>query len=366
MKQGLLLGFGLAIFATASPFLARAQLPATALSHDLVARSSDIATAAELFRQGRAAFEARDFRTARARLLESARLNPRVGTFISLAECEEAIGLLAVARAHWQQAVDLGAAQADSRVAFARDRLHQIDSRVPRLTLSLPSEAPEGTLVRVDDIALGSASTGIALPAEVGKHVLLVAAPGHVVAHVEIDLAEGERREVRLSLGPPVPIAFMLAVDVEGAVPLYVPHLYYYTLNDGVGFKVRAGEQIRLRRWLRITPEIGYGFEHLFFKDDEYVGYGFQWDLHRVFTGVRLAFGQLVRPAVYTHVGYGWKITADSSLLHQSGYEFDLGGAFDFHFIPHLDIGAHVEFARIARASAIEWLALGGHAAILF
>ena len=93
-----------------------ATLAATAKAQTAPAATSptaDVTTAAELFRQGRAALDANDVPTARARLLESARLNPRVGTFISLAQCEETLRLLASARTHWQQAADLARAQAD-------------------------------------------------------------------------------------------------------------------------------------------------------------------------------------------------------------------------------------------------------------
>ncbi|MGA3121666.1 MAG: hypothetical protein ABSF69_12950 [Polyangiaceae bacterium] len=162
------------------------------------------------------------------------------------------------------------------------------------------------------------------------------------------------------------PYAFMLAVDVEGAIPLNVPQFSdRNTLNGGGGFKFRVGEQIRLRRWLRITPEIGYGYEHLFATDD--FGNAYDWEMDRVFAGARLAFGQIVEPVVYAHLGYGWQLTGDPTVQGASGFAFDLGGALDFHFIPHMNIGAHVEYASVdAQPYAIQWLALGGHADILF
>src|SRR5580704_4332363 len=55
-----------------------------------------------------------------------------------------------------------------------------------------------------------------------------------------------------------------LAVDGEGAVPLMDRRFQSGNdLSGGGGFKVRVGEQIRMPR-LRVTPEIGYGFDHLF------------------------------------------------------------------------------------------------------
>jgi hypothetical protein len=159
----------------------------------------------------------------------------------------------------------------------------------------------------------------------------------------------------------------MLAVDVEGAVPLNVAQFTDRNgLYGGGGFKFRAGEQIRLRSWLRITPEIGYGYEHLFATNAVYVdGTSNREDLDRVFAGARLSFGQLVQPGVYAHVGYGWKITDGGTQKAGSGFAYDAGAALDFHFVPRLDIGAHFEYARIAQPYWIQWLALGVHAAIL-
>jgi len=202
-----------------APVPARAQVPAPASGEVVTPAGSDVAAAVELFRQGRAAFEARDFPTARARLLESAKLNPRVGTFVSLAECEEALGLLASARAHWQQAAELATAQGDGRADFARQHLASIDPRVPRMTLLLPGDAPAGTTIRVDDVELGAASVGLAIPMEVGTHVLVVLAPGFEPARQEVDLEEAQNQQVALNLGRPVPVAPPVPVQVQPPAP---------------------------------------------------------------------------------------------------------------------------------------------------
>jgi hypothetical protein len=202
VKRTALLGCALGLLGAVSSTAAHAQVPAATPSGDLAPPTSDVSTAAELFRQGRAALDANDVLTARARLLESARLNPRVGTFISLAQCEEIMGLVASARAHWQQAVALGVAQGDTRAPFAQEHLTSIDARVPRLTLRPPSDAPAGTVIRLDDVDLGGASLGLALPVEVGKHVVAVLAPGHEPSSEEIDLAEHHAQDITLDLGP--------------------------------------------------------------------------------------------------------------------------------------------------------------------
>jgi hypothetical protein len=156
-----------------------------------------------------------------------------------------------------------------------------------------------------------------------------------------------------------------LAFDGEGAIPLMDRRFQSGNdLSGGGGFKVRVGEQIRFPR-LRLTPELGYGFDHLFATDN--AGSAYAWDMHRLFAGARVGFGRLVVPTFYGHVGYGWRDTGDPSVSQASGVAFDLGFALDFHVIPHLGFGAHVEYAAIdAQPYTPQWLALGLHADLAF
>ncbi len=162
------------------------------------------------------------------------------------------------------------------------------------------------------------------------------------------------------------PYAFVLAADFEGAIPVNVPQFGDgNNLNGGAGFKIRGGEQIRLQGGLRFTPEVGYGFEHLFAQDDN--GIEWDWDLHRVFAGARLSVGRFVVPVIYAHVGYGWQVSGDPNVQSNGGFSFDVGGALDLHVIPHFSVGAHIEYAEIdAQPDSFQWIALGVHGAILF
>jgi hypothetical protein len=162
------------------------------------------------------------------------------------------------------------------------------------------------------------------------------------------------------------PYAFVLAVDLEGAIPVNPPQfLDGYTLSGGGGFKLRAGEQIRLQGGMRITPELGYGYEHLFASDDN--GDQVDWELSRVFAGARLSFGRFVVPVVYAHIGYGWQDTGDPNSQAAGGISYDVGGAIDLRVIPHFDFGAHIEYAAIeAQPYSFQWLALGVHGAVIF
>jgi hypothetical protein len=163
------------------------------------------------------------------------------------------------------------------------------------------------------------------------------------------------------------PYALDLGVDLEGAIPLNVPQfLDGNNLQGGGGFKVRLGEQLRLRGGTRLTPEVGYGYDHLFASDD--VGDHYDWDLHRFFGGLRLAFGHLVSPVIYGHIGYGWRDTGDPTVPHAGGFAADVGGGIDLHFVPRLVLGAYVEYATIdaQQPYSPQWLALGVHLDLLF
>ena len=172
-----------------------------------------------------------------------------------------------------------------------------------------------------------------------------------------IVVEESEEYEPRHSLN--------LAFDGEGAIPLMDRRFQSGNdLSGGGGFKVRVGEQIRYPR-LRLTPELGYGFDHLFATDN--AGASYAWDMHRLFAGARVGFGRLVVPTFYGHLGYGWRDTGDPTVNEASGLAFDLGFALDFHIIPHLGFGGHVEYAAIdAEPYTPRWLALGLHADLAF
>jgi hypothetical protein len=156
-----------------------------------------------------------------------------------------------------------------------------------------------------------------------------------------------------------------LAFDGEGAVPLMDRRFQSGSdLAGGGGFKFRVGDQIRFPR-LRFTPEVGYGYDHLFATDN--ANNNFAWDMHRIFAGARVGFGHFVVPTFYAHVGYGWRDTADPTVAQASGVAFDTGFALDFHVVPHFGFGGYAEYAMIdAQPYTPRWLALGLHADVAF
>lgn len=175
------------------------------------------AEAEELFQQGRAALQARDFATACARFSASLALERAVGTLISLAQCEEASGHLAGARQHWQEAGDLADATNDrlNRGLVARKKVAELDPRVPRIVVRLAAGAPQDTTVARDDVMLGAGAFGVSLPVDPGGHVLTVAARGHEARKYPVTAAEGEKVVVEVEPGA----ALAAPLTPPGAAP---------------------------------------------------------------------------------------------------------------------------------------------------
>jgi hypothetical protein len=158
------------------------------------------------------------------------------------------------------------------------------------------------------------------------------------------------------------PYALALGLDLEGAAPVNTPQFSDgNNLGGGGGFKLRVGERVRVAPRVHFTPEVGYGYDHLFATDD-FGNVAYDWDMHRVFGGARLSFGRFLMPVVYAHVGYGWRVTGDPTVPQAGGLTFDVGGALDLRLAPRLTIGAHIEYVEIdAQPYVPAWVAFGGH-----
>lgn len=163
---------------------------------------ADPASATELFVQGRAAIKAGDFEAACAKLTESQRLDPKVGTLLNLSVCEEHLGRLSSARQHVQQAIDLADATSDARGDTARARFAEIDRRVPKLSIRFAPGTRAGVRVERDGMPLGPAMLGTPLPVDAGPHTLVVHADGHEPRSYSLTLREGQLEDAVVSVGP--------------------------------------------------------------------------------------------------------------------------------------------------------------------
>ena len=164
------------------------------------AQSGDPAVADALFRKGREAAEKGDWATACPKFAESQRLDPAPGTLLNLADCEEHLGQLATSYEHFKTAVETMAPN-DDRIPFAKQHMASVEKKVPHLTLNAGADFPERARVMRDDVQLGSASFGLALPVDPGTHAIVVSVPGHVDRKVVVTLKAGDAQTIALRPG---------------------------------------------------------------------------------------------------------------------------------------------------------------------
>jgi hypothetical protein len=164
----------------------------------------DPLAAEALFREARKSADQRDFASACPKFEESQRLDPAAGTLLNLADCEEHINKIASAWLHYQQATDM-LGSGDERIELARQRIADLEKKLPKLVLKLTAQAPRGTRVYRDGIEVGSASFGVALPMNPGTHDIVVMAPGHPRKAYPAVLAVGQVLELELDPGVTAP-----------------------------------------------------------------------------------------------------------------------------------------------------------------
>jgi hypothetical protein len=119
----------------------------------------------------------------------------------NIADCEEKLGHLATAWTSFQQVVQRLPSD-DERHVIAARRGAALEPRLPRLRIRLAPNAPSGTSVRRDQVALGAASLDTPLPVDPGQHRIEVTAPGRPVRPYQVTVAEGESRTLEVDAAP--------------------------------------------------------------------------------------------------------------------------------------------------------------------
>src|SRR5262249_2037407 len=115
--------------------------------------------------------------------------------------CEEKLGKLASAWQHWKEALD-ALPPGDGRIAFAKTRVHELEKKLPLLSVTLGAGTGEGARVFRDDVELGSASQGVALPVDPGPQTVTVQLAGHRPESVAFSIGEAEERKLVVRPGP--------------------------------------------------------------------------------------------------------------------------------------------------------------------
>jgi tetratricopeptide (TPR) repeat protein len=151
------------------------------------------AAAQVLFDDARQLMTDKRYAEAGAKLEESLRLDPALGTLLNLAECQSQLGKTASAWANFQD----GAFQAKSRGDTKREALARAKAAAlePRLSTLKVNAAP-GAEIRRDGALIAASALTSALPVDPGEHVISASAPGKKVWQTRVVVKDGADRVV--------------------------------------------------------------------------------------------------------------------------------------------------------------------------
>jgi len=161
------------------------------------------ARATELFRAGRAAAAAGDDKTACERFGESEKLQPAPGTELNLGACESKQGHLRAAREHYRSAA-AGFGPEDLRRAVAVNSANGLTDRLGLLTLRVAPGAPADATVTLNGVALDAKTLAQPIEVDPGKTTVVVNAASRQPRSVDVQLAEGEKKELAVDAGDAV------------------------------------------------------------------------------------------------------------------------------------------------------------------
>jgi hypothetical protein len=155
-------------------------------SSSAFAQQSDpqsIAAAQSLVDEASDLMDAGKFEAACPKLEQATKLVPSgVGARLALAECYVGQGKLASAQGQYLQAEALANAAKDpKRAKEAGQEAAKLKSKIATITLVVPAEVRkiEGISLTWDDMVWEPATWGAPIPVDVGKHLLVVKAPGY-------------------------------------------------------------------------------------------------------------------------------------------------------------------------------------------
>jgi hypothetical protein len=214
--------------------------------------------AARLFREGRALVVAGRFAEACPTLEESQRLEPRLGTQLNIAFCQERLGKLATAWSGFQAAATRARREGDAaREQFATARALALAPRVPWLALRVAAgEAGGPSTILLDGAPLAPSAWGKELPVDPGSHVLVALHGGsehangaqeywrtavvlHESEHTNVSIPAAPARAALGSPGPeptpPASMASRLVIEVGAFVGFIVVDTRQSTPDEGSG-----------------------------------------------------------------------------------------------------------------------------------
>jgi hypothetical protein len=179
-----------------------------ALAADPPPSAADKAAAQALFDEGRLLLAKKEYREACSKFADSQRLDPKGGTLLNLAACNEALGKIATAWTQFNEALSIAIrdGRAD-RVTVAKNHIAAIEPKLARLTLRVLDPSIDGLTIVLDGEPLARAAWGTAAPIDPGDHTIDAKAPRRLPFHgaVRIESKDAEIEVPKLSEDPSAP-----------------------------------------------------------------------------------------------------------------------------------------------------------------
>ncbi len=144
-----------------------------------------------LFREGREALARGDTAVACEKLSRSNELDPALGTQLNLGECEAERGRVATAYQLFR-AVEQQLDPQDIRAPIAKSKREAAEMRLPKLAITLPSNAPPDTRVYIGDRVFTAAELRGPLIVDPGILELTVTAPGYGSRTLQVLMEESK------------------------------------------------------------------------------------------------------------------------------------------------------------------------------
>jgi hypothetical protein len=163
------------------------------------ADNSDSAAARAHLQSGYALKQGNKCHDAILHFRESIRLDRTLKAIVNLADCEEKVGKLSAAQAHFVEARDLASSlHAVELLSVANQRLQALERKMPKLVIKVAQGAPQGTVVTRDGVELGPVSLGMPLPLDPGNHVI-IARNEAFERQYDVTLTEGQTQELEVT-----------------------------------------------------------------------------------------------------------------------------------------------------------------------
>jgi hypothetical protein len=171
------------------------------------------AEAQALFDEGRTLMTAGRFAEACAKLAESERIGPAIGTAFNLADCYAQTGRPASAWGLFRAVeAEAGRTGQEARMLAARRRADELEPALPMLTVHVISPGADTQVTR-DGVIVGRAEWDMAVPVDLGEHVVVATVPARRSWRASVRL---ERPGDRVSVTVP-------ALEPESALAASIP-----------------------------------------------------------------------------------------------------------------------------------------------